>query len=739
MPYESKIANNLLVTPFDDKSVVSGEVIKKLTEEIFCECCYSHPMFEQNLLPYIQEGENNEYSDSPTHYKAYTNQVYQQQSEYQNFEAWLNNFEYNKVYTITGNAGTGKTTFINYKKYQETDIKWIVLDIYRARKYNEWLADIRTDIKCFEQAQSKVYGSIMNKIWELLFQGLDEKKNFSLRVVNDSLTLLTTNYKKYFFNTYPSGRILLNALCEIIEQDGNIESKVEKSAELFKKFIDGNVGRDGEGIVNILNILLLTLRCLYNSQDKFVILFDNFERFIANDEIFNKDIERIRLLLTNYITHIAQQGCCHKGYFKFAMAVRDSTARMCDVKLHVADVGANNLDLGQWYDIQDIIFRKKKWYSDNKIPVENLDLVEQITGDLRICNDKTITGLKLLISPLFNDNKRLIVDFIGIMVELPENSKNIESYLNLWREDTSQSRFAARSIIRGMILNELEEKPDKLFEHLKTYSNRRDNGIGDARKILTILYNNIYSGKENELPLSTVLSELLNVQNVKDFWDSTDADCVKARTTISEILFYMNSYNRRENDWIQFIDLQFKDSDHDIVVEDSDKLEQLLSQNMKKCTIHLMPAGEAYLKYIVASFEFFSLRYTKKYAPLFTLIPTPEVMNNCISIKALPCYKTIENVVRSAVKCIEILKKKEDTIKLYIGNYTNGIYHHMRIINQHQSYIKTFRTYIKNKYLNVEDIKEPIKTKYSLLCKEIHILGMVYDKYKTDMYKDLRR
>lgn len=739
MAYISRIANSLLVTPFDDKSAVSQEIFKKLTEDVFCEHCYSHPKFERELELYLEEDANDEYGDFPTYYDTFINQIYQQQSEYQNFEEWLNNFDYYKVYTITGNAGTGKTTFINYRKYNEKKIRWIVLDIYRARKYTEWMSDIRTDIKFFEQAQSKVYGSIMNKIWELLFQGLDTNKKYSLQIVYDNLNKLTTNYKKNYYDSYPSGRILLNKIYEVMERDEPIESKVEKSAEIYKKVIDGNAGEDGGGIVNLLDILLLTLRCLYDPDDKFVIIFDNFERFISNDEIFNKDIEKIRLLLTHYIAHINQEGRCHKGYFKFIMAIRDSTARMCDVKLHVADVAANNLDLGKWYDIDDIIYRKKQWYSDNQISLENLELIEQITGDRRICIDKTITGINLLIGPLFNDNKRLIIDFIGTMVEHPRNKKNIGAYMNFWEENTSLSRFAARSIMRGMILNELEEKPDKLFEHLKTYSTRGDNGIGDARKILTVLYNNISKGKENELQLSMVLKELLNVNDVEKFWVSASEQCKKKRTTISEILFYMNSYNRRENDWIQFIDLQFKDRDNNIVVEDPDKLEQIISKNMKKCSIHLMPAGVAYLKYIVASFEFFSLRYSKEYAPLFTLIPSPQNMENCISVKDLPCFIIIEKVVTSAINCIEILKTKEDTIKILIGNNMNGIYHHMRIINQHQAYIANFRTFIKNKYCSAEKMDYSIRQKYKSLCKEINSQEIRYDTYKTEVNKNTGR
>lgn len=739
MAYSSRIANKILITPFDDKSSVSEEISSKLTKEEFCQNCYSHPKFEREAQQYMSENSREDDSDVSTNYKEITNQIHQHQIENENFELWLHNFENCKIYTINGNAGTGKTTFINYKKYKETDIKWVILDIHLARRYNEWISDIRTNISHFELAQSKVYGSIMNKLYELLFQGLDENGNFSLQVVYDNLLLLTQNYKDRFANKYPSGRKLLNELCNVMMENDNLISKVETSAELFKKYVNGQIGKDGSGIIDILNIMLLTLRCLSADLDtKYVIVFDNFERFIAKDEIYNKDIEKIRMLLASYIKHINQKGNCHRKNFKFIMTIRDSTARMCGVKLHASDAEASNLDLGKWYDTQDIICLKKKWYSDNGIILENSELVEQIIGDLRVCSDQTITGLNLLIDPLFNDNKRLSIDFIGSMVELPGNAKNIKMYLDLWNENTSQSRFAARSIIKGMILNELEKKPDKLFEHLKTYSTQNmDNGIGDARKILTILYNNIHHGNENEMSLSSVLSALFRGSNIEAYWQSEKYK--KKRTTITQILFYMNSYNRRENDWIQFIDLQFKNSDCDVVVEDSDKLEQILSQNVKNCTIHLMPAGRVYLMYIVASFEFFSLRYSKNYAPLFTLIPTPEEMLQCTLVENLPCYEKIECVVKYAKKCIELLQSKEDTVKLFLGNSTNGIFHYMRIINQHREYINSFSRYIRNKYCSSDKIDDSVRILYNELCEKIIELGNSYSKYITNVYRDSRR
>lgn len=740
MPYTSTITNQILATPFDNKSVVDKIVSDKLTKEEFCTYCYSPPRFLWESLGYRKEDDKEEDeqdydNDVPTDYKEISDQKYQQNTAFNNFEKWLNNFSDAKVYTINGNAGTGKTTFINYQKYKDKDIVWIILDIYSARSYDEWMTDIRTDISHFEQAQSKVYGSIMNKIWEMVFQGKDSNGNYSLAIVNDNLKRIVRNYQNRYFNQYPSGRKLLDEISKIVKENEEKYLVVEKSAESFRKYIDGKVGDEGQGIIDILNIFILILRCLEEYEGKkYCIVFDNFERFIAKDELYNKDVDDIRLKLTSFIKRINEQGNIHRGCIKLIMAVRDSTARMCGVRLQASDAEANNLDINNWYNTQDIIDLKKKWYIRNNITIENLDIVEQITGDFRVCKDQTVKGLQLFIDPLFNDNKRLIIDFIGTMIESPSNEEYIGYYKQFWKENTSLSKFAARSIIRGMILNELEKKPDKLFEQLKTYSTqKRDtNGVGDARKILSILYNNINRKHDNVVSMESLLTEIFHGGDIRTIWNNKKYN--EQRMIITKMLFYMNSYNRRENDWIQFIDIQFKDSKEDIVIKDSEELGRFLDKNMSHCTVHLMPSGKVYLTDIVASFEFFSLRYVTKYEPLFALVPTPEEIKNAKSVKDLPCYILISEVSKFAIKCIQILLESEDTIRLFIDNSRNGKYHYIRIIDKHKSYIDGFLQYVKEKYYLSDQIDTKEKEKYEQLFQEINLL-----KERYRIHRDKRR
>ncbi len=62
MAYSSKIANELLYTPFDQKASVNAEISFALTEREFCEHCYVPPMFDKNLNEF-GEGEYTEHDD----------------------------------------------------------------------------------------------------------------------------------------------------------------------------------------------------------------------------------------------------------------------------------------------------------------------------------------------------------------------------------------------------------------------------------------------------------------------------------------------------------------------------------------------------------------------------------------------------------------------------------------------------------------------------------------------------
>lgn len=725
MAYLSKIANQLLYTPFDNKAIVEERISSALTVDEFINNCYVKPDFELNE-PYNKALDNNiEIYDYIYKQEMLNDAMYFHKKMKVNFDQWLNNKNAPKVYTVCGNAGTGKTTYINYLKNKSKNTNWIILDSSKSHDRVKWLGNITSLIYDFTFANKKMYSCVLEEIKRILFNDFQEDGRPDYSKIFDRISNISKIYNKKFKSFCPDGKEFFDEFSlKKIEYFKSKPKVVEEHAYLVKKYFD-NLEVKYKSHLNqllreALDILLMLLRCsnTLSSNDCHIIVFDNLERFIACDEIHNKDLDEIRKSLISYSETINTFGSsCHYGKFKFIMVMRNRSAKMCRAKDQSTDELASNLDLNGWFIIDKIINQRKKWLSKQSFESDDMKLLEQIAGDMRICEKSAITGLKLQIDTLFNYNARLIIDFLGILIELPSNTIAIKKYQELWKQDTAVSRFAARSIIRGLILKVLEDN-DNLFMNLKVYSADNQCGIGHVRKILTVLYNN----DTPFMSLDKLLSMACGVNEIADYWHSNMP--INEKKTIAEVLYYMNSYNRREDDWIHFIDLQLKSSKNSVSIEDANDLFNKLEQNMEDYTVTIMPAGESYLKYIVASFEYFSFRYHKTYAstyvPLFVAIPSYEEIEKCNNYEDLLCIKIINAVKDKAVECIEIMNQGID-ITININKVRDEKYHVTRIIDQHKGYIDNFTKYIKEQCIKREN-SQLINEKYTNLidkCIEI--------------------
>lgn len=731
MAFMSEVANLLLCTPFDNKAAVKDDIFSKLSIEEFMSKCYSKPQFMREI--YLEEEiENKDSSEYKTKLEELQYNIYKQKMEFKNFDIWLNNFFNFKVYILNGHAGTGKTTYINHLKYSMSNkVEWVILDFTFANSSITWFGDEKLiiDSEKFVSAYRKAYASILIAIRDILFGYFDENKQYSIDKIYNAIKHLDDVFQKRYSIKYPAGHSFCTELHKILNEkrkDNKVDIiiKVAQYCKIyFQKLEDNN--NPNEIIQCSLDVLLLLLRCSCGEEKQFIITFDNIERFIAKEEIYNQDVVNFRKNIISYSTSINEIGKIHRGIFKFLMVVRTSTESMSDPKIQSLDELSARIDISDWYDIDDIILRKISWLKTLNIENKDIQLVEQIIGDLRVCSDKTITGLKLFIDPLLNNNTRLIIDFIGVIVETLKNHESINKYNEYWKEQTSLSKFAARSIIRGLMLYQLKNC-DNLFMHLKTYTdNLNDSGLGMTRKILTILYNHMLSTRNAYMSLDKIMKELFCVNDISAFWSRKDK--IQTKKDIAEVLFYMDSYSRRDNDWIQFIDLQYSDSSRSVVIESKHELFKMISNNLQNFSAKIMPGGIAYLKYIVASYEYFSMRYSKEgsYYPLFDLIPEPDTINNCTNIRELVCVKNILFVQSKVQQCIRILGDEDPSFKLFTDN-GKGYSHKERIKMQHKDYLNLFVAFIEEKYCNNDDISDDIKNKYMGLISYINSIKRRY-------------
>ncbi|MFR5875263.1 MAG: hypothetical protein ACLUFN_02105 [Eubacterium sp.] len=738
MAYSSKLANNLLYTPFDNKSNVDDFVSSLLTIDEFFDECYVEPDFANEKAYHNLNNDTPEEYDYVSEFGRIKDEMKAHKTEEDNFFTWINDSKNSKVYTISGNAGVGKTTYINGLKYfreGDKNEKWIILNVADSHDKVTWFGDIETHINNFEKSIQKMYATVLAKIKSLFF-GYYKNGTYDIYEIFFQLKELCKVYKKYFSKYYQKGRSFFNNIIKIVENYNEVlnESEIENLLDEISHYIsnyfitiDNKKNKDSDLFCASLNILIMVLRCKDENQINFkrIILFDNLERFIAFDEIFNEELENIRRDLITYSSDLYDNNNCHKGLIKFVMVMRNSSARMCGAKVHSSDDLASDLNLDDWFVTNLIVDNKATWFKTHNIMNKNIKYLEQITSDLRTCEDSTLTGLSLQINPIFNNNKRLIVDFIGSCIERPSLNKLLNQYDKLWKIDTSVSRFAARSIIRSLIIVELALK-DNLFKHLQVYSEKRSVGLGYSRKLLTILYNN----DAKEYPLSMLFSEYFYVKDSQTYWKKELSKTDKE--IITEILFYMNSYNRRDNDWVQFIDLQIKDSTKNIKINNINSLYSLLDNRLSDFTVTIMPAGEAYLKYMVSSFEYFSFRYYKvygtEYMPLFSVIPTEKQMEEILNISELPCYKIIDGINKQAIKCIKEMKK-DPSFPLKVNHTNDAKSHTIRIIEQHIGYIDKFIEFIKEQCI-MENLSKKALKKYEELINYCLKIKRKYNSYR---------
>ncbi len=702
MGFCSLLANKLLKTPFDSRAVVDGNISSMLTEEEFFDYCYVQPMNEDDLQ-FIAEDENLDVTDSIIKISYLKNLIKSIRTNEQKFNDWLSDPTNHKIYTISGSAGTGKTTYINYRRHLDKK-KWVILDLDFATASVPWFGSNKTKIygDC-SSASKKIYSIILIKISEMFF-GTDADDKAEPDKICINFKNIINNYKKNIKNFYPENFELFDELSKIKITSKNTNNSVLKIAAILNNYFTLSEKEYSDSFFweKALNILLILLRCKDDDKNEYAIVFDNLERFIANDEIYNEEINSVRRSLSSYIKPMCKKCHCHYGKFKILMAIRSSSARMATIEQHTSDELPSDMDISDWFVVDKIIIEKLRWYKNKKIEIDDASILLNIMGDIKHCKNE-LTGLKLFIDPLFNYNKRLIIDFVCKILEDSNYEEFINKYKELWGKDTQINRFAARSIVKGIVLQELDSV-DNLFKELKLYAESDEGrviGLGYCRKILTVLYNddNKYVG------LKQILSNVCGQRNIQKYLSMPEHQ--KDKEVISNILFYMNSYNRRENDWIQFIDIQIKNSVKSVKVKDQSELDSLIINNMDDIEIKITNAGKAYLEHIVASFEYFSFRYYKggKYKPLFFAVPSELDLKNMKTVEDVECYRIISNVQSHAEKCINEMKRTTNiNININIGEKKKGKYHHIRIIEQHQGYIDHFVKFLKENY-NENDCK----------------------------------
>lgn len=714
--------HRLLCVPYNDDYMAEGGIKDILTTEEFFENCFVHPQFHKEIKELLNEGSDEgepEIDDFEINLEKLelVKRLDRQENEYSLLEQWIKSRQA-QIFCIRGDAGTGKTTFLNHLryKYRNEPIYWNVVDIQKATQEVAFMY-YRIQIPDFHSIYSKSIAALLANLTNSLYPK-DSDNRIILSDSADIIKRVAKYYRKKFDGYYPREEIK-NFFEGLDLREINPKSVCEECAFHIKQWLEGILQEQpiSQAYAIILETYVFYAVCA-NETEHHIIALDNIERFVGPDEIYNAQ-------LTEFVeeTRRIQRAIFENNHlsYQLMMFMRNTSVRMFTSR-QATELFSHTFDLSCWFDASEILQKKIKWYDSRGIDIEGKDILLAIINDMGSYGD-TLRGLHFKISMLFNYNKRLIVRFLMQLIYFPLNESYMNKFRFYWDEckelKPSLNKFAARSIIYRLVLNALRE--DKFFVHIIEQSGCSEgtdtafDGTGYARKILSILYLNYLPYEENPHDIERTyirLDDLVNKlytssdNSMQLLLDPANSDRLDR---LAQVLFYMNYYDVRRENCLHFVDIQYNHSSNsNIKISNYEQLKKYICENYASIKVRITNAGVAYLNYVVSSFEFFACKsITKKYhtlyfgqkdiPPLLCSVPTvDEIKSNDIS--SLTCVKTITVVMKEALSCIQGLNGSQNPVGFQAKRYVKPKTHQERIMNAHRGFIDNFIECLRHLY-----------------------------------------
>ena len=740
----------ILYVPFNEEYLTDDENINQLlTEEIFFERCFYMPDFEKEISELLDKSDKEiQVFEVDITKEELIKKYKKNKQEKEALFNWIKSNQ-NEIYCIKGDAGTGKTTFLHYLdyKYRNTEIEWdiidmnMVIDSFRILSY-------KLVIPRYRNVYFRTISILMKKIVDDLFVKNEGRVDIESSYVN--ILVIVDRYIELFEGTYPTD-FISNFFKEIkslhtVTSDRKtfVENCSKFIYEYWTSYLSKNKHNRDAAFSDFIEFYIY-YNCCKKVGKRNVLAFDNLERFIGTDEIYDKqliefiqNVRHIQKSISLVDLHIASR-------FQVAIFMRNTSTRMFTPQ-QISEIFPHVVDLSEWFQSAKILKKKIDWYKENDIEIEQSDRLLDIINDIGHGKDGNFRGLRSKLNMLFNNDKRVIVNILEKVLENESNKYYLKQYDFFKDEkilmDKSLARFAKRVIIYRLVLNELLK--DGFFFNIAT-KREEDNraSLAYARKVLTILYEHKLDYDDGYMKFDDIIIKISNNER-----DAVDKFFVKGnrqqRKNISKILFYMNYYDGRAENWLQFIDIQYNLQQTSSRIKTYEELQILIEDHHDNINIRVTSAGVAYLYFVVYSFEFFSCKSIRNaprdcilndgnIPPLLCAIPSKEdVLNK--EIEQLLCVKIISFISKEAINCIIKIKTEKENGKKTLPFRKNAAERYMehsnRIINSHVGYINNFIQCIKALYRVELENNSEFWEKYQRLEDKLEQIKGGYLKYK---------
>ncbi len=622
----------LLAVPYSNVFGLKKELLDQLTEEEFFKECFVHASDGINENIHTSSEPVKTAFEIDLSIKEMLDRADEIRDDEKAFMNWLKTQQDN-VYYVRGDAGTGKSVYLHWLKYQaehentENGWKWAIVDIAESNNSVKIL-DVSIRIPRFELIYYKVISMIIKSIEKELYL----EKTLGIAINHEKTAKRFQKIYDIFdreIDPYYPDDVIRNFILNL-----PLKSESEKTykqisedcgryiANMFKDILEDK--DQNQALQFCLQIYLYILKCLY-FHTKYVIAIDNIERIIGDDEIFNIDLVEFASSLRNIQNSIIGNNECLHNFYKIVVFMRNTSVRMLTPQ-QITDIHASTHDMSDWFDAETIISNKLEWYKNHG---ETLEASEEIINILRdnINENGNLRGLYTKITMIFNNNKRVIVHFLINIFGKKSNQQYIKFYSQLHKHEVeglsnSLTQFAARSIIFRLLLNEMRQ--DNFFQAIMTeiesntqninknsgVKNYGTVGLGYARRILTIAYEyRLMNPNAPYMPFSDILCRLFGVfdYDISLLYNSENSEL---REQIAGILFAMNYYDGRRGDWLQLIDIQYNTNEISghTRIPNVNKMKEILELGVEKLKVKITTAGIAYLYFIAFSYEYFACK-----------------------------------------------------------------------------------------------------------------------------------
>lgn len=770
-----RIADILMYAPFVSVYGVPKEIHDKLTTSAFFgkDGCYISPNFDekvQNLTSQASYATNEDMSgdDWPLNISEALYALRQGKNDQEELNRWLEQSN-DGIFKILGDAGTGKSTYLHYLKWSMKDIEWHILDLKKAiREIKIYGSSINIPHDHFVSLHGKVLSTVILEIRNLIFEKTKSKDDATKS--RKKLQKLLQCYNTLIEHEFPlkSYAELYDNLSKILSQDSSYHSDIDccrACADVFANYFvekcfitQRNRDTESTGLKCVLAHLLIILRCFGEEKHKKLIVFDNIERFIGSDEVYNKELTDFLGDMRNFCDNYSDEyrddetnTDLFSKHYQFIVSMRNTTVRN-HTPAEYDDFTRHSIDLSSWFSIGDIIQTKLDWYERHEIKV--LDEITQkhikyILADDGPAGDLALRGLRPKLDLIFNYNKRLITSFLTdeTLAEPTQNQAHYlrfadyyYNYLSGDRTTAACASFGYRSVIWRSVLDWLRKGDLFKIEIFGEYRTQRGriSATNYVWRILSVLHdfsvanNGIETESRGTEPYMPFLDLIRLVYNEHDdfstrFYEEGFSD---ERERMARLLFSLNYYNRNKNNWFHFIDIQYNVAQANRKSLNSWKvlldlfLEAQTAPEMLR--IRITTAGKAYLGYIAPTFEFVSCMSEK--LPLLCCLPTEEELVK-YEAEDQTCVRIICNTLQRIHEYIEDLQPYMDNPNLlyHRTNDVPGQSYAERIVKSTYGYLSNFVDCIRRLVVvTSEDAKSRKDYLISLITTEADNLWNTY-------------